>query len=196
MGLTVNSLITVVDAFNDNRSNIINRENIIFKTSNDHFIDGETQGDLNLTEDLIVHSGETLTVNGKLIVNEGTEISIAQGGKLVVRGNITSNSATYVVAEGAVLQINDYFCSDSDTLDIAGDLVINADASFKSSVITANGIIKFKGDLSTSSCTWNSPNIAFISKLPQSISGSAISVNNLNIDNSSATMVMRVIVEG
>lgn len=206
-GFTVGNKITVSDAFYNNCTNLINRSNIVFTTDDGYFRDGETQGDMTLTESFTVRSGETLKVNGNLTLSSGADLDIAQGGNLIVNGKIimssgavlnisqngtltvrnsvTSQSGTITVEEGALLYVNDYFSSTSDTLNIAGELVVNADASLTSSDVTANGLITFKGDLKTSSCTWNSPNIAFVSKLPQNISGSAVSVNNLNIQNGS-----------
>ena len=50
--------------------------------------------------------------------------------------------------------------------------------------VSGAGLITFRGDLNVSSGTWNKPNIAFDSKVHQSVRGSAINVNNLTISNS------------
>ena len=65
--------------------------------------------------------------------------------------------------------------------------MVKGDARITSSTVNANGLITFKGDLSISSGTWNKPNIAFVSKLPQVVSGSSVNVNDLTVDNSSKT---------
>jgi len=73
--------------------------------------------------------------------------------------------------------------SNSDTLNIGGDLTVKGDSKITSSVINADGLITFKGDLNSSNCTWNNPNIAFDSKLPQTVGGSAINADKLIVNN-------------
>ena len=126
-------------------------------------------------------------MNGKLILKSGANLTVEDGGTLVVKRHIDSNSATLDVDSGGLIQINDYLNSSSDTFNIDGDMIVKGDAKISSSTVNANGLITFKGDLNISSGTWNNPNIAFNSKLPQTISGSAINVNNLTVDNTSKT---------
>ena len=89
------------------------------------------------------------------------------------------------MSEGGLLQVTDYLNSNSDIFNISGSLIVKGDSKITSSVINADGLITFKGDLNSSSCTWNNPNIAFNSKLPQTVSGSAINANNFTVNNES-----------
>lgn len=184
-GFTVGSIINVTDSFSNNCTNLINGENIVLTNSSNYISNGTTKGDLSISGDYVIPNGETLTVNGKLILKSGANLTIEDEGTLVVKRHIDSNSATINVDSGGLIQINDYLNSSSDTFNIDGDMIVKGDAQMSSSTVNANGLITVKGDLNVSSGTWNNPNIAFNSKLPQTISGSAINVNNLTVDNTS-----------
>lgn len=186
-GFTVGSIINVTETFNNQCKNLINGENIVLTNSSNYISDGITKGDLSISGDYIVSNGETLTVNGKLILKSGANLTVEDSGTLIVKRNIDSTSATINVDSGGLIQVNDYLNSSSDSFNIDGDMIVKGDARISSSTVNANGLITFKGDLSISSGTWNKPNIAFVSKLPQVVSGSSVNVNNLTVDNSSKT---------
>ena len=103
----------------------------------------------------------------------------------MVKRSVKTSSAQVDVSEGGLLQVTDYLNSNSDIFNISGSLIVKGDSKITSSVINADGLITFKGDLNSSSCTWNNPNIAFNSKLPQTVSGSAINANNFTVNNES-----------
>lgn len=186
-GFTVGSIINVTETFNNQCKNLINGKNIILTNSSYYISDGTTKDDLSISGDYVVHNGETLTVNGKLNLKSGANLTVEDGGTLIVKRNIDSTSATINVDSGGLIQVNDYLNSSSDTFNIDGDMIVKGDAKITSSTVNVAGLITFKGDLNVSSGTWNKPNVAFNSKLPQAISGSAINVNNLTVDNGSNT---------
>lgn len=186
-GFTVGSVINVTETFNNKCKKLINGENIVLTNSSNYISDGITKGDLSISGDYIVQAGEKLTVNGKLNLKSGANLTVEDGGMLIVKRNFDSASAIINVDSGGLIQVNDYLNSSSDSFNIDGDMIVKGDARISSSTVNANGLITFKGDLSISSGTWNNPNIAFVSKLPQVVSGSSVNVNNLTVDNSSKT---------
>ena len=186
-GFTVGSVINVTETFNNQCKNLINGEKIVLTNSSNYISDGTTKGDLSISGDYVVQKGETLTVNGKLNLKSGANLTVEDGGMLIVKRNIDSTSATINVDSGGLIQVNDYLNSSSDTFNIDGDTIVKGDAKITSSTVNAAGLITFKGDLNVSSGTWNKPYISFNSKLPQTISGSSINVNNLTVDNGSNT---------
>lgn len=184
-GFTVNSVINVTNCFNDESVNIVNGENIVLSGDAIYVTNGVTKTDLALTGTFTVKSGETLTVNGDLIMGEDTNLIIEDGASVLVKRSVKATSAQIDVAEGASLEIVDYLSSDKDVFNINGNLTVKGDCKMTSSTINADGLIIFKGDLISSSCTWNNPNVSFVSKLQQTVSDSAINVNNLAVDNTS-----------
>lgn len=186
-GFNVGSVITVTEYFDNQCKNLINGENIVLTNKSGYFTNSETKGNFTIAGDFTVSSGENLVVNGKLNLKSGANITIEDGGSLTVKKYVNSSSAVINIDEGGLMQIDDYFSSSSDTLNINGNLLVKGDARISSSTVNANGLITFKGDLSISSGTWNKPNIAFVSKLPQVVSGSSVNVNDLTVDNSSKT---------
>ena len=109
------------------------------------------------------------------------------GASLLVKRSLISNGATLLVESGGAVEITDYWSSSSDTVQVDGTLNVKGDAKLSSAAVSASGLLTFKGDLTVSGGTWNNPNVAFISKLPQVVSGSAISVGDLTVDNLSRT---------
>lgn len=186
-GFTVGSVISVNNAFYNNCNNLINGENIVLTNDSGYIADGETKGDFSVSGSFTVKSGETLTVNGKLILKSGADLTVEDGATLVVKRHIDSSSAAINVQEGGSLQINDYLDSSSDTFNIGGELLVKSDAKISGSTVNATGLIIFKGDLNSSSCTWNNPNLSFSGKVPQTVSGSSINANDLIVENRSKT---------
>ncbi len=184
-GITVDSVINVVDIFINNAKKIINSNNIRLKDGGNYITNGVSKYDFTVSESYTVKSGETFIVNGNLTLNSGAVLTVEDGAKLVVKRNIVSKGANIIVSSGGCIEIVDYINSSSDTYQIDGDLIVKGDARITSAIVNANGLITFKGDLTVSSGTWNNPNVAFVSKLPQVVSGSAINVNDITIDNTS-----------
>lgn len=186
-GFTVESKIFVEDMFTNNCKRIINDENIVLKNKTTGFINGKLKGNLTIDDEFVVSNNEQLTIVGKLILKSGARLVIEDGSSLTVNGPIKCSSSIITVNENGLLEGYDYLSSSSDKFNIDGDMIIKGDSSISSSTVNANGLITFKGDLNVSSGTWNKPNIAFVSKLPQVVSGSSINVNNLIVDNDSKT---------
>ncbi len=184
-GFTVDSIINVEEEYVNNTRNLINSHNIRL-ADGATYIDGDnSHGDFTISGDYTIKSGETLTINGGLTLLEGATLTVEEGATLNVKQNVTSNGATIIVNEGATMNVADYLKSTSDTLDVYGNLIVGGDAKITSSTVNATGIITFKGDLTVSGGTWNNPNVVFISKLPQVVSGRDINVNDITIDNTS-----------
>jgi len=184
-GFTVGSVINVSEEYINNCKNLINSENIILEGLLNYSGDSTYKGDLKITGEYTIPSGNNLTVRGNLVLSGNAVLNIENGAKLTVKGGVVSNSATLNVSQGGSLTAVGYLNSNSDTLNIDGNLIVKSDAKLTSSTVNAEGMITFNGNLNTSSCTWNNPNVSFISKLSQTLSGSAITVNNLVIDNAS-----------
>ena len=83
------------------------------------------------------------------------------------------------------MDIYSFVDSFSDVWNIGGDVTVKEDTKMTSSTVGGNGVLRMMGDLMVSSGTWNKPNVVFVSKLPQNVSGSSISVNQITIENSS-----------
>lgn len=145
--------------------------------------DGETAGDFSADGPLTVETGETLTVNGTLNLKSGAVLTVKQDAVLTVKRNLVANGAQIKVEEGGSVLIEDFGSFSSCTLTVDGSLLMKGDARVSSCTVNAAGLITLKGDLSVSSGTWNDPNLAFISKLPQTVSGSSFRAGNLTVDN-------------
>lgn len=204
-GFNVGSVIYVNKSFNENSSNILNRGNIVLNSDVTYEASGIIYGDIVTSGEFTVKEGETLTIRGNLkingadvIVENGATLNITEsitasaanlyvedGAKLTVSKNLISSNSVFNVKDNGILQVDEYFKSSSDTLNVDSELLINGDAEIINSTVNSSGTITFKGDLKVSFGTWNNPNISFVSKLPQSFSGSSINVNNLTIDNNS-----------
>ncbi len=184
-GFTVNSVINVTKSFNDKSKKINNGSKIVLSPGAVYLSNGKTKTDLTLTGEFVVKEGETLTVNGALNLGKDAKLIVEDGATVLVKRSVKTSSAQVDVSEGGLLQVTDYLNSNSDIFNISGSLIVKGDSKITSSVINADGLITFKGDLNSSSCTWNNPNIAFNSKLPQTVSGSAINANNFTVNNES-----------
>lgn len=184
-GFTVGSVINVNNHFINNAKKLINPENIILSNGASYDDTGFAKTDFTISGNYTVPAGETMIVSGNLTILSGAVLTVEEGAKIEVGRSVVSNGATIIVNEGAKFEIADYLNSTSDTYQVDGDLVVTGDAKLSSATVNAKGLMTFKGDLTVSSGTWNNPNIAFISKVPQTISGSTINVNNITIDNTS-----------
>lgn len=182
-GFTVNSIINVTKSFNDNSKKIVNGNKIVLSDGAVYLLNGKTKTDLTLTGEFVVKEGETLTINGNLELGKNAKLIVENGAEVLVKRALKTTSAQINVSEGGKIQVDDYLMSNSDTLNIGGDLTVKGDSKITSSVINAGGLITFKGDLNSSNCTWNNPNIAFDSKLPQTVGGSAINADKLIVNN-------------
>lgn len=186
-GFTVGSVINVTGRFNNDCKNLIHGENIHLSGDSVYVDNNLAKGDFTVSGTYTVKSGDTLTVNGKLYLQKDATLIVEDGASLLVKRSLISNGATLLVESGGAVEITDYWSSSSDTVQVDGTLTVKGDAKLSSAAVSASGLLTFKGDLTVSGGTWNNPNVAFISKLPQVVSGSAISVGNLTVDNLSRT---------
>lgn len=186
-GFTVGSVIDVSEFFTNRCTNLIHKENIHLRGNAGEIDHEESKGDVSISGNYTVKSGETLTVNGTLTLQSDATLTVESGATVLVKRSIISNGATVAVAEGGTLEVNDYLNSANDTYQIDGNFTVKGDAKMTSDTVNAAGLITFKGDLTVSGGTWNDPNVAFISKLPQVVSGSSITVGDLTVDNLSKT---------
>ena len=186
-GFTVGSVIQVTERFTNECANLINGDNIRLTGGAEYTDNGETKGDFSVSGNYTVKSGTTLTVNGDLYLQEGAVLTVEDGATLSVRRSVLSGGASVIVKSGGTLEVADHWSSASDTFQIDGDLTITGDAKWTSATVSAAGCITFRGDLAVSGGTWHDPNVAFISKLPQVVSGSSFTVGDLTVDNTSNT---------
>lgn len=203
-GVEVNSKIYVSGAFSNQCKNLVHGENIILSGDAAYVVDGVTKNDLALSGQYTLKAGETLTVYGTLSLLPNATLSVQNDAKLLVVGDIRADSASVSVESGGSvyvqghsisksgtwrvdgsMRMDEYLDSSSDAWNIGGDVTVKEDTKITSSTVGGNGVLRMMGDLMVSSGTWNKPNIAFISKLPQNVSGSSISVNQITIENRS-----------
>lgn len=186
-GFTVGSVINVTESFHDYCRNLINCQNVVLTENADFISQSMIKYDFYVSGNYVVPENETLEINGDLVLNSGAEITVEEGGAILVKDGIISTSSKINVKKNAQIIVSGCMSSSSDKITVDGDLIVEEDARFSSCTVSAAGLITFKGDLNVSSGTWNNPNIAFISKLPQIVNGSAFSVNNFTVNNSSKT---------
>lgn len=157
--VSVNNEINVYTLFERDCKNIKNEANIhiMYEASS-------SNASQTIKTSLTVKEGKIYTINGNLTLNSSSTLTVEKGAELIVKGTLVSNSAVITVD---------------------GDMVVRDDAYINSSTVNASGLITFKGDVNNSSSTFNKPNLSFDSKLPQTIGGSAINADNLNVNNSS-----------
>ena len=180
-GVTINSLITVNTNYINNDSKVVNSENIIFNGSGAEVM----QKDFTIGGTYTVKSGEKLTVDGKLTLNSGASLVVEEGAELKVKKYVVSNGASITVADGGSFEIGGYFSGTNTVINCDGDIVFKDDTLLTGCTVSGEGTLKFAGDLDTSSCTWQNPNVLFESKMPQTVSGSAITVNDITVNNTS-----------
>lgn len=181
-GFYVNSIINVAQKFDNkcrklnNASNIRLNSDVLDKNVLDYDVctDGEFK----------VSAGEEIYIKGNLILKSGARVIVEDGGKLTVKKHVSSQSSSFDIDKGGCMQINDYISSSSDTFEVDGSLIIRGDAKMSSASVSGTGLITFRGDLNVNSGIWDKPNIAFDSKVHQSVGGSTINVNDLLISNS------------
>lgn len=140
------------------------------------FINGDLTGKSNVT----LGKNVTLTVNGDL---NCTSITLADGAKVVVKGN-AHTTGKVTVSAGAEIVV-------TDSLHSSGAFVNNgtvsvSDALFSGGTVSGNGTFIFTGDLAVKSAKVSGVNAVFESAFAQHISGTNISFNNLTFNNTSA----------
>ncbi len=184
-GVNIASVINVSESYTNNCKKLINGQNVVLTDFAKYFENGESKGDISVTGNLTIPAGETLTISGKLRIKDGATLTIEDGATLIVKQSIISNSSTINIGANGTLKSRDYFKSTSDKINVNGNFIVMSDCKTDSSTLCGDGTITFKGDLKSSSCSWENPNVSFESKLPQTISGSTISANNLKVANNS-----------
>lgn len=185
-GFTVNNVINVLTEFINKSTKINNLYNIVLApTATNNFDSFDIDGNYNLTGTLIVPKDIIMNVSGNLILSSDSVLILEDNAILNVAGNLNASSNTITLNENSSIIVDDYLNASSSTFNMDGNLTIVGDAKLTLSTIGGNGTINFMGDVNSSSCTWNKPNVSFCGKTPQTVSGSAISVNNLTISNTS-----------
>lgn len=185
-GFTVNNVINVSTEFVNKSTKINNINNIVLEpTATNDFDSFDIDGNYNLTGTLIVPKDIIMNVSGNLILSSDSVLILEDNAILNVAGNLNASSNTITLNENSSIIVDDYLNASSSTFNIDGNLTIVGDAKLTSSTIGGNGTINFMGDVNSSSCTWNKPNVSFCGKTPQTVSGSAICANNLTINNTS-----------
>lgn len=186
-GISVSGKITVTGTFTNNSKRVAGIDNVVIKGS--YIGDNNVQGNFLLDGEKTVESGDTFVVNGNLNLSSDAELIILDGGVVKVRRSLISSGATITVHKGGQLIIEDYLSSSSDSISVSGEMLVKGDCKISSSAVSGTGLITFRGDLNVSSVTWGEDgvDICFECKLPQVISGSAISINDLIIDNTCKT---------
>lgn len=184
-GTTIGSVIQVKCSFVNNAKKLVNGSNVKLNSNASYTDNGSSKSDLTISGVYTVAEGKTFTINGTLTLQSGASLTVQDGATIIVKKGMISQKSSIEVNEGGKIVVDDYFSSSNDTVDISGSFVLKGDAKITSSTISASGLISFGGDLTVSSGTWNKPNLAFVGKVPESFSGSAINVGNLVINNTS-----------
>lgn len=204
-GFSAGSVIQVSEAFYNNSKKVNNLKNIVLAPNAvNHYSALDIDEDLVITGRLTVPKDTKFKVNGDVTLSPEATLTLEEGAQFLISGACTASSAAIQVESGAqlriggffqsssmviqtgkeaLLEIGDYFISQSDTVTADGELTVKGDAKLVSSTINAERLITFKGDLNASSCVWNRPNVSFAGKTPQEISGSAMDVNHLTVEN-------------
>lgn len=180
-GITINSVITVNQNYINHSNKVINSENIVFHGNGSEVL----QKDFTIGGTYTVESGTKLIVDGKLNLKSGANLIIEDGAELVVKRSTISSGASISVAENGKLNFGGYFSGANTIINSDGEIQFKDDTLLSGCTLGGSGTIAFSGDLETSSCTWQNPNVHFRSRLPQIISGSEINANNLTITNTS-----------
>ena len=205
-GITIGSKITVSEDYKTTSVKVINQDNIIILSNT--VTDNTFEGNYNVNSELTV--SEDINVKGSLNVSDGSKFTIdngatvfvnkkadlesatiivKNGATLEIKNGVKANSTTIIIENGGRLVIGDYIYTSNCSITADGDIVVKGDSRLNSSTVSGAGLITLYGDLYTSSCTWNKPNLNLKSKVPQIISGSAITVNDLTVDNTSKSGV-------
>lgn len=186
-GFDVGSVINVNKSFTNNCLNLKNGKNIVLSSSALYINKGNLQTDMSVSGEYTVDAEQGLIINGNLNLASGATFTVPKDAKVVVKGSVISSSAKINVENGGYMQINDSLSSSSDVITVSGDMCVKGDAMISSSTVNAIGLMSFMGDLDVSSGTWNKPNVSFNGKVPQTVNGSAFSVNDLTASNKSKT---------
>lgn len=191
-GFILSSVIHVTEKFINNSNRIDDIRNIYLdyadgKQYAQESYDEQTviNGNLVFDDYTIIEIKDNVQVNGNVTIPSTSKLIVSSDGSLNAKGSITATSAMVNIIDGGKMRIGDYLSSSTSTFNVDGELIIVGDAKLTSSTLSGNGLISFMGDLITTDCSWNKPNVSFCGKTPQEISGSAISVNNLIVDNTS-----------
>lgn len=182
-GFAVNSVIQVSNAYTAVCNHLIHGENIVLQGDAFKVENGVINSDVALRGAYTVKEGDILQINGKLTLKHGATLTVENGAKLILQRSTEVQNGSIFVAKGGELILQDYLKSDGGTYTVDGTMVIKGDCMMQNATVNAAGLITFKSDLNISGGTWNNPNIAFISGLPQIVSGSNINVGNLTVDN-------------
>ena len=183
-GVDVASKVYVANGYSSYSSKIKNGFNIIvaqMNTEENETVNGDLilnkwtgNGDLHITGSLkvagevTIPAGYTVTVGGNLILNSASVLTIEEGAVLIVRKNL--------VASGGTITVN-------------GSMLVVDDAVLSSATVSGSGTLEFKGDLYSTSCTYNKPDILLSGIVPQKISGSTYNFNNITVTNASPSGV-------
>ncbi len=201
-GLTINGTIAVKKNVNVNNSNIVNSSNI--KLLADNILISDTYGDMNLSGTLTF--AKDTTINGYMNLSSNANLTVGENVTVTVKKFVSSSSSTITIKEGGKLIIESYLSSSSDKITVAGEISVGTDmiitssvldssgmvdvkgdAKISSSTVSASGLLTFLGDLTVSSGTWKYPNLSFVGKTPQVISGTSLNAGNLLINNQCKT---------
>ncbi len=179
-GVDIASKIYVANDYNSFALKIRNGSNIIVSQMN-------TEEDETINGDLTLNSWNgngNLHITGNLTV--GGAVTIPSGIVVTVDGNLNLNSASVLtVEEGAVLKVCKNLVASGGTHTVNGSMLVFDDSVLSSAKVGGNGTIEFKGDLYSTSCTYNKPDILFSGIVPQTISGSTYNFNNISVTNTS-----------
>ena len=183
-GVDVASKIYVANDYSSVALKIKNGSNIIVSQMN-------TEEDETINGDLTLNSwngNDNLHITGNLTV--GGAVTIPSGITVTVDGNLNLNSASVlIVEEGAVLKVGKNLVASGGTLTVNGSVLVVDDSVLSSATVGGSGTIEFKGDLYSTSCTYNKPDILFSGIVPQKISGSTYNFNNISVTNTSPSGV-------
>ena len=146
--------------------------------------DSTVNGNLTVSGALTLAEGMNLTVNGSL-TSTGT-ITVNKEATLIIDGHLLSTSNWIVIEEGGEVIIRGAYIGKTVNMQLNGICSVWSDCMLTSGSITGTGKFLIYSDLSNSATINELECLEIAGKTPQKISGTAMHVNHVVVDNSSA----------
>ena len=138
-------------------------------------------GNLTVNNELVIEEGMEFVVKGNLTVNGS--FTAAVDSNIKVEGNLISKSNTLSIGEGAKMTIHGNYIGTNTPVVNAGIWEIWQDCKLSGGSVGGAGKMILRGDLENTGAVNGLGCLEITGKVPQKISGNAIHVNQLIIEN-------------